>query len=52
LLLGAPMVLLPLGDKFNVALFLFGCGLGWMVSGGLTLRGYLQNTQPPVGEFE
>ena len=51
LLLGLPMALLPLEDKFVLALFFFGCGLGWIVSGGLTLRGYLQNTQPPVGEY-
>lgn len=51
LLLGLPMALLPLEDKFVLAVFFFGCGLGWVVSGGLTLRGYLHNTQPPVGEY-
>ena len=52
LLLGLPMTLLPLGDKFNLALLWLGCGAGWIVSGGLTLRGYLQNTQLPLGESE
>ena len=52
LLLGVPMTLLPLGDNFNLALFWLGFGAGMIVSGGLTLRGYLQNTQPPVGESE
>ncbi len=52
LLLGIPLVALHLADRANLALFLFGCAAGFIVSGALTLRGYLQTTQPPIGETE
>ncbi len=52
LLLGLPMVMLHLNDRLNLALFLFGCGAGFIVSGVLTLRGYLQTTRPPLGDVE
>jgi hypothetical protein len=52
LLLGLPMALLRLNDRLNLALFLIGCGSGFIISGALTLRSYLQTTQPPLGEVE
>ncbi len=52
LLLGIPMVMLRLNDQINIVMFVAGCGAGLIVSGALTLRGYLQSTQPPLGEIE
>ncbi len=52
LLLGLPMVMLHLQDNLNLALFLFGCGAGFAVSGAFALKGYLQSTHPPEGEVE
>ncbi len=52
LLLGIPMVMLRLNDQANMAVFLAGCGAGFIVSGALTLRGYLQTTRPQLGEAE
>ncbi len=52
LLLGIPMVMLRQNDQANLAVFLVGCGSGFIVSGALTLRGYLQTTRPQLGETE
>ena len=52
LLLGGLMVVLHLEDRSNMALLLLGCAAGFIVSGALTLWGYLQGTRPPLGEAE
>ncbi len=52
LLLGIPMAALHMEDRLNLALFLGGCGAGFIVSGVMTLRSYLRTTQPPIGETE
>jgi hypothetical protein len=47
-LLGLLAALLPLGEtRQNVFLFAM-FGLGWVVSGGVTLARYLAHTQPPA----
>ncbi len=52
LVLGGIMVMLHLGDRANAALLLMGNAAGFIFSGALTLRGYLQATRPPLGEAE
>ncbi len=52
LLLSLPLALLQVSDKFVVAIFIGGCGLGFLVSGGLTLRNYLNTTQPASKDLE
>lgn len=52
LLLSLPLALLQVNDKFVVAFFVGGCGLGFLVSGGLTLRNYLNTTQPASEDLE
>jgi hypothetical protein len=52
LLLGLPMTLLQLSDMYMLALFVGGCGLGFLVSGGITLRNYLRAVRLPAEEME
>jgi hypothetical protein len=43
---------LPVGEVLQMALLLSGCGLGWLVSGGLSLLHYLKETKPASPEMD
>jgi hypothetical protein len=48
--LGLLVVTLSLADIYSTPLFFGGFGLGWIVSGAVTLRHYLRTTQPASGD--
>lgn len=47
LAVGALTGLLRLAEPYDTALFFGGVGLGWLISGAVTLIGYLRRTNPP-----
>lgn len=49
-LLGGLSALLGLTDKYTMALFFGGFGLGWIVSGAYALSNYLRHTSPTSEE--